>query len=114
MEALCLNNNNIKITASKLISSLITASYFTVYIVSRLYKIQYFDYNDDIKQQFDLPMIQFINLIDHYKRKYQCNKLAKFWVDLERHVHTKGVNVYMTQHYIEEATINSSFLFAKR
>ena len=59
-------------------------------------------------------MIQFINLIDHYKQKYQYNKLAKFWVDLERHVHTKGVNVYMAQHYIEEATINSSFLFAKR
>ena len=108
MEALCLNNNNIEITASKLISSLITASYFTIYIVSRLYKIKYSDY------KFDLPMIQFINLIDHYKRKYQCNKLAKFWVDLERHVHTKGVNVYMAQHYIQEATINSSFLFAKR
>ena len=49
MEALCLNNNKIEITASKLISSLITASYFTIYIVSRLYKIQHFDYNEDIK-----------------------------------------------------------------
>ena len=106
MEALCLNNNNIQIIASKLISSLITAPYSIIYIVSRIYN----DYNEE----FDIPMIQFINLIDHYKRKYQCNKLAKFWVDLERHVHTKGVNSYMAQYYIEEATINSSFLFAKR
>ena len=48
MEALCLNNNNIEITASKLISSLITASYFTIHIVSRLNKIQHYDYNKEI------------------------------------------------------------------